>query len=467
MNKCRNFPLNAAYTALLAAALPLGCWIEVEAEPEPTVPFDWENDGVVSGGPSPSDWTGGSDRPPPSPTYPEPPASPVNEPETEPSLPPDLYRDLIVLDPAIVGGPLTANDAADAPFSFRSQMAWLAGAGRDPFDFTRGWLERWAVDSAIGPSLAQVTPRPGALTLLINPWLQASRDASGAGLLQYGDASPGIIPAWGDAPFALIAIVNRVDLAADPCSGYAGELRYVYSALDPDTREPVDATLILEVPYPATRSAAEWAGAWSELTTLPKAAYAARLAELAREVQTEANALSARLRTNEIALSDPAAPSWEMREFRPMIQASRLELVQVPLEFTPRFDADPALVSEHVLGHAEEIESAGASLPEALQAGAAQIGAADFSWPVLGVSERLRRAFSVQTCNGCHGGDTEALPFRHIAPARSFSEPAQVSAFLYDPLGESDELRRRSAMLSVLAQSWCESEEPVTSYPGE
>jgi hypothetical protein len=106
-------------------------------------------------------------------------------------------------------------------------------------------------------------------------------------------------------------------------------------------------------------------------------------------------------------------------------------------------------------------------LPDALRAGAASIGAPDFSWPVLGVSERSRRAFSVQTCNGCHGGDTATLPFRHIGPGSSLDSPARVSRFMYDPDATADELRRRSAVLDALTATSCDAPAESGGYTGQ
>jgi hypothetical protein len=280
-------------------------------------------------------------------------------------------------------------------------------------------------------------------------------------------ADPAPSPAWEYAPFRLIAIVNRVDLAADACSGFAGEVRYVYAGVDPRTLRSLDLTLVLEVPYPSTRSAAEWARAWQDLAALPPGpGYTDGLAALTREIQADADPLRVRLRSNEVALSDPADPTWELREFQLQIEQDTLSLVQVPLELTPRADADPAELSRYVLEHAQEIERAGATLPSSLRAGAAAIEAPDFSWNVLGVSERLRRAFSVQTCNGCHGGDTASLPFRHIGPGATLREPAELSRFLYDPAAPSDELRRRSAVLDTLSATECSPSGAAGGYAG-
>jgi hypothetical protein len=522
----RRFVSRAVWLAPLLA----GCVVRWESTPEneeywdasgrdrplPDSPGAWSDPG--------SSLDDESDRPPPLTSeseYPE-----KDEPD-EASLPAGLYRDLIVLDPSIVAGPLAARDDADAPFSFRAQMEWLAGAARDPWDFTRSWLLAWENTSEVGPELAPVTPRPAVRRLLVDAWFTASGVPPGNSVPAYGDASgdatgdaPDVIPAsddppssdqgdapsgypspepaddpesaepdgsgygepadpygpppppssappsWAYAPFRLIAIVNRVDLASDACSGYPGELRYVYAAVDPLTSRPLDVTVILEVPYPTTRPAAEWAQLWRELAALPEAAYVEGLARLTREVRAEADPLRARLRSNEIAFSNPAEPTWEMREFQLQVRGDELELAQVPLEFTPRSDVDPATLSAYVLEHAEEIEASGARLPDELRAGAASIGRADFSWPVLGVSERSRRAFSVQTCNGCHGGDTAALPFRHVGPGLSLDSPARVSRYMYDPDATSDELRRRSDVLDTLTATACDAPAESDGYAG-
>jgi hypothetical protein len=501
--------------AVWAAPLLAGCVLTLEPSPENDE--YWETSGGrsdrASVEPAPSrgvNEVGGS-RPPLTPES----GYAGEEPALEAAgFPHDEYRELIVIDPEIVAGSF-ASSGTDAPFSFRAQMQWLAGASREPLEFTRSWLLAWENTSEVGPELAPVTPRPRVRRVLVDGWLAASKSASlttpkaasssdgdGTGYAAsdtpssepsvpsdddaaseptetgvYADPTPGEapsepvpsepLPSWAYSPFRLIAIVNRVDLAGEPCQGNAGELRYVYTAVDPATSRALDLTLIIEVPYPTTRSAAEWARAWRDLAALPSGEpYAEGLADLTREIQREGDPLRVRLRTNEVAFADPAARAWEMREFNVQIRSGALELSMVPLEFTPRADADPAVLSDYVLDHADEIEASGVSLPEALRAGAAQIDAPDFSWPVLGVSERLRRAFSLQTCNGCHGGDTASLPFRHIGPGSSSTAPAALSRFLYDPDADTDELRRRAGVLENLAATECVPRVADSGYSG-
>jgi hypothetical protein len=372
-------------------------------------------------------------------------------------LPARRYDSLIVVDPAIVGE-LGDNANPDAPLSFRAQMQWLAGPAQDPLDFTRAWLSRWASESLVGPDSAPVTPRPGARDLLLDGWLAAAGSA--------GYSGEATAQSWADAPFQLIAIVNRVDLAADPCSGFAGELRLVYAAIDPRAQRALEGTAILELPYPTTRAAADWARSWSALGTPRTADLTDTLTQIARAVRLDADPLSARWRSNEIALAEPASePSWELREFHLEIEDGALALAPATLEFTPREDVDPALLSAHVVGHADAIRAGAVSLPPALRAGAARTTTPDFSWSVLGVSESLRLAFSVQTCNGCHGGDESTLPFQHIVPDPLLQRPARLSRFLYDPDADGDELRRRATRLAQLAATECAPRTSGSAYP--
>jgi hypothetical protein len=448
---CLRSPLSPA-SPLVLAAIALACEVRVETPPEP------DDSGYdVFDAPPLSRYEDVDEPPPPADPwsadahYPEPPAT--DEPAST-DLDPQLYPALIVIDADTVDGPLASNESDGAPLSFRAQMEWLAG-DREPIGFTRAWIEQWETVTAVGPAQAPVVPRPAARRLLLDPWREAT---SGS---------------WSAAPFQLIAIVNRVDLASDPCAT-GGEIRYVFAAIDPSTGDPLDMTAILEVPYPGTRPASEWARAWSELGALPPGtARAAALARLARDVQIEADPLRARLLTSEIALASDAAPGWEMREFHLQIEpidgatleGQQLALVQAPLDRTPRADVDAARLSDHVLTHADAIRGHGVPLPEDLQAGAAPVASPDFRWRVLGVSESLRRAFSLQTCNGCHGGDAQALPFQHVTPLSVPGTSARVSRFLYDPDAPNDELRRRAERLDVLVQSACEPPAGEPAYP--
>ena len=456
---------SAVHFPLLSAALMaplLGCEIQL-ARTEPDDPEVLSQNPFGSGNSFAGPSSGGS-MPVPVPPFRDSEAygAPGTNVPVEDRQPWMEYRELIAIDPDLVQGPLASNAEEDAPLSFRSQMQWLSASTRDPLAFVRSWFDQWLTANATAPELPEVAARPGAGRVLIDSWLGGSDAAApDAGYV------PRFTPSWADAPFVLIAIVNRVDLASAACDGFAGELRYIYSALDVASGEPLDMTVIVEIPYPTLRPAAEWARAWQDIGELPPgASYASGIEELAREVQSEADPLRVRVRTNEIALGSRAAPGWEMREFHTRIIDAELALSQVPLESTPRADADPAALAAHVIQRSDEILQGPVALPMELRAGAAAIPTPDFSWSVLGVSDRLRRAFSVETCNGCHGGDTPTLPFRHVAPGRTRTSRAQLSRFLYDPEAQSDELRRRTDALAALANIQCAPAEPASPYTG-
>lgn len=378
------------------------------------------------------------------------------------------YAELLVLDPRTIGGAHSSNADPSAPWSFRAQMGWLAGGDSGALAFTLDWLESWQTLTSVGAAEAPVSARPALRGVLLGPWLgdeEAGEVSTAAAPDGYAPA-PAALPreAWTAAPFRLLAIVNRVDLAADACGSDAGELRYVYTATDASGEQALDLSVIVEIPYPSTRSAASWARSWRDLAAKPAGPERdGALLALTREVTLDADPLRARVRTNEAALSEGQGP-WQMREFQLAAnRAGELGLRQVPLAFTPRADADLAELAQHLLANSADVLAGGSALPESLRAGAAEMSAADFSWRVPGISERLRGAFSSATCNGCHAGDTSTERFQHIAPGASPAEPARLSRFLRDDDAPTDELRRREALLIELAETLCSDDPPSTS----
>jgi hypothetical protein len=158
------------------------------------------------------------------------------------------YRWLMITEPAVLAA-YGSGDDEEALWSFRALMQWLADDPEGPTRYALGFLEGWAEGGA-------APPRPGVRRYLIDGWTDvappaeappapvAAPDAGAAGgdAPDYVSAAPqdggetnepvGPRARWQDAPFRLIAIVPRVDLASDACSGSAGELRYVYAGSD-------------------------------------------------------------------------------------------------------------------------------------------------------------------------------------------------------------------------------------------
>jgi hypothetical protein len=245
---------------------------------------------------------------------------------------------------------------------------------------TSAWLSSFGTTTHVGPSRAAVTPRPK--------------------------------PAY---HFRLIAIVNRFDI---------GELRFVYTAVDPATDKAAPMTVIVE-----SRVDRCTAAAWHALARVPYGdGFNADLEVLTKDASL------ARVRTNESIGDD----GWEMREFD-------RALAPAPLAMTPRneLDRSPSLES-WIEENDAAIERGAFTLPSGFQAGASLVPERSFRW-------NASESFNKATCNGCHGV-AGALPFQHLAasdqpieyyPSRDDGE-TRVSQWLQQELTHREELLREA-----------------------
>jgi hypothetical protein len=205
-------------------------------------------------------------------------------------------------------------------------------------------------------------------------------------------------------------------------------------------------TVIAEfgLPMYGGRSAVDWANDWHSLgkLTLGSPEYNQKLEEItnkfaspeARAGIIPGTALN-QLRTNEIALTfgTGVPPLWELREFH--IESDVLLHPARPA-LTPMNDMDgTATLSTYVQQNARKIMEGTHKLPvkfggAAFSAGSAAVPTNVFQWNVPNVSTELATAFSVQTCNGCHAGNT-GTDFLHVGPSRTGGS-AVLSAFVVD-----------------------------------
>lgn len=441
---------RARFLQLLVLGLPLACEFQVETDDR-----NASQDATFGGSPT------------------DPPAIPFAQPEPPSDGAPgsvNPFGELLVSDPTALRA--ASNAVSGDSLSFRAVTEWLIGDRARTLPALRDWLAQWETVTQVGPYRAPVAPRPDVNPLLIAPWFRSSTGTEpppppGTNDYDVNPVPPGTngdAAIWSRAPFRLLAVVNRLDLGLDPCLGSAGEVRFVYTAVDASLQQPLEMTVIVEVPYPTTRTAVAWARAWHQLPPLGTGQYSEALAALASTILREADPFAARVRTNEVALGGNAGKPWELREFRLDDGEFGRRLVMTPLESTPREDVDFKSVATHVVQNAEEISQGAVPLPPPLRAGAAHTSRATFTWAVPGVDESLRNAFSRQTCNGCHGGDTATLPFQHIAPGSSLTASPRLSRFLSDPGAPSDELRRRQRRLEELLASSCPDATSASPY---
>jgi hypothetical protein len=282
------------------------------------------------------------------------------------------------------------------------------------------------------------------------------------------------------APFRLSAIVNRIDLGAsvDGPSGYgggstsqpvdAGELRFVFGVQNLDTCNVLRFSVIFEygVPITGCTDVRSFAREWTKLNNPAFAprfspAWLAHLESVTESVvkngaapaKGNQNALN-QIRTNEFALGAP----WELREFTLSIENAFLgtdipafgKLRTHTVAMTPddgAFSPTPhpvtnAFVLGNVLGGVPAVVpvlpddcAASYSVPGHFAGLPFRAGnsltAPPTHWeaavnPGNNREACARHQFSLNTCNGCHFGDT-ATPFLHVDPTVM---PAGLSNFL-------------------------------------
>jgi hypothetical protein len=386
----------------------------------------------------------------------------------------DRWKELLVVDPSVVQGPRARNDVDDAPFSFRTQLERLAGEKDRAPDLAHQWLLHWktATEVAVSPgsqsaARVQVDPRPSVGPVLLCPWLRLSPDNRcnadcSSCLARRLDLTR--------APFRLIAIANRADLgeAAGACGRDGGELRFVYTAVAPETGRPLELTVILEygITLPPGSSRRSWARDWRALGALPFGpAYDGALADVVRRGLQAATLL--RVQTNELAFSGAQGGPWELRQFVPAAGTRAAPLLEgTAVDGTPRHVLDGSdTLARWVQGNRAAILAGDNPLPADMRAGAAVLPHPEFAWRAPGASADALAAFNRNTCSGCHGGRAtpDDLPFQHVAPGSMNASyqggapvgAARVSRFLHAP-GQDDELGRRARHLQATACGRCE-----------
>jgi hypothetical protein len=411
-------------------------------------------------------------------------------------LSPAPSKSLLINDLSVVGSadstrvwdPCTGAGTKMGAFTFGHLMTEMANqplTGINPSTFVMQWLQTWQTNQTI--NTFTVPARPNITTQVINPWLAAS-----------GGASLDL----GIAPFRLLAIVNRLDLRTGSSTyggstGNAGELRFVFGAVKPGrTCQLLPFTVILEygVPIQGCVPVRSWAQQWVNLNslTLGSAAYNTALEAITDQVVLRNRAPSKpngsaldQLRTNEIALASP----WELRQFNLLSPIDFLH--EAPVAQTPdvRFNAhDPGWSGSTLLDTYIQTTPIGATVPLTFMGvpflgGAAPVTGNDlgYFWKTTTLDldpthtpnwNENRFQFSVNTCNGCHAGETRTT-FTHISPTTPLGSPAMLSTFLTgggpsiadpefgSPSRTFSDLARRQSDLVGVASGSCPAFAPV------
>ncbi|MFP2930583.1 hypothetical protein ACLESO_36375 [Pyxidicoccus sp. 3LG] len=374
----------------------------------------------------------------------------------------DRPSELMVTALSVVEDPVRT--APGGAWHFGTLMKAMAG-GQDPSPMVRAWLKTWLTKQVVNG--LELPARPEMQAQVLGPW--ESRSGGASKPLDFSKA-----------PFRLLAIVNRIDLRQP--GAHAGEGRFVFGVLDANGA-PLEFTIILEYALPggSNEEIKAWANDWHELGKLKVGHrdYNAKLQALTdrfakQGVMTgrhEGNALN-QIRTNEIALAEP----WEMREFNLTAQG----LLPATVKLTPAMHFEnTATLASYIQENATDIAAERHSVPNS-RGGVPFLAAMartplDFFWRAPGVASETRHKFSINTCSGCHAGETQT-EFVHVAP-RAAGRVAALSPYLKgttvtDPVTRStrvfDDLGRRAQDLKALvcpAPGLAESELAPSNLP--
>lgn len=349
-------------------------------------------------------------------------------------------QELLITDLAVVEDPCRTDSLASGcpsgtvgVWTFKALMTRMAGT-RPVGVFVGDWLATFETAQTVNGFT--LPARADARANFIDPWVIASGCGAGDPITGAGACALDL----DNAPFRLLAIVNRVDQSG-PGFGASepGEARFVFGMLDASTGSALPGTVIFEYKLPTTRDAFFWASAWHQLSSITPgtAPYLSHLQWLLDEITLPGKMPGApnngsaigQVRTNERVMD----AVWELREYtlqgRPLTR-NRWSLVNHPLAQTPDdslnasgpLDAylvanEPAILSEtHVVD------------PSLIGGGST----APLTWNVsggsVGLSPDARHLFALATCNGCHSDET-GTAFVHV-DNRASGSTAPLSGFL-------------------------------------
>ncbi|WP_263436629.1 CARDB domain-containing protein [Stigmatella hybrida] len=357
----------------------------------------------------------------------------------------DRQAELVITSLSVVEDPVRT--APGGAWHFGTLMKAMAG-NQDPSALVRQWLRTWNTAQTVNGMT--LPARTQLQTLVLGPWEQRS-----------GGASKPLD--FSTAPFRLLAIVNRMDLRQPGVQ--AGEGRFVFGVLDAQGR-PLEFTLILEYTLPGSSPEAilAWARDWHALGQLGlgSANYKAKLQQITDRF-TAAGVMPSRpfgsainhVRTNEAALST----LWEMRDFS--LSAEGLKPAATALTPDFGFNNSNALGNfiraneDAILAEQHQVPAVFSGAP--FLAAGVRVPDETFFWRAPSVSVEARHKFSLNTCSGCHAGETKT-DFTHILP-RAAGQASNLSLYMRgvsvkDPVGTVtrtfDDIGRRAEDMAAL-----------------
>lgn len=312
----------------------------------------------------------------------------------------------------------------------------VANAAPDPQAFARSLLDGYA---AAAPDRAARLEAE-----LVCPWLRRTPDDACDASCTRCERRALALDA---SPFRLAAVANRTDLGRAPDAlSPGGEGRLVFAVTHGDAKAgaaPLAATVIFE--YALVGDRASWTARFHALSRLDRGSDAfAR--ELAAVVTSFVGTRGAPGTLSQVRVDDAAFGAPGDALFAELAPAGATgALAPRPLRNTPDANVSEAVLVPLVTANEDAIVDGRWLLPDGLRARTIHRA---HEWSLPGAPERARKAFALDTCNGCHGSETSSAEGFHVTPWGAGE--ARLSRFLRDEGADDDELRRRSREASAV-----------------
>jgi hypothetical protein len=367
----------------------------------------------------------------------------------------------VVEDPARTYNPCTGAGTPNGAWTFSKLMEDMVNTpvtGVTAENFVKDWMETYMVSTTVNGDVVSRSMMETFFQIL-KPWILKSNPAVPPASVNMAN--------WKTfpldltlSPLKLLAIVNRIDLRGNAAYGMknAGEGRFVFGFMS-NTCNAIQFTVILEYGLPMkTCSALQgFASQWYALKnlTLGSSAYNNAL-QMITDQFTAAGAGGGKpngsclnqLRSNEILNSDD---HWQIREYNLDPATHKLFVTtvkQTPAEkfngalitgVTPGTSANVSVLASYINSNQASIINNTYTVPLSYNGGPFLGGQIrntfmDFwngsvaTGTTYVISDQARHVFSLNTCNGCHGGETRTF-FTQVKPA-GWGTAATLSKFM-------------------------------------
>ncbi|ALN60712.1 hypothetical protein GLE_5371 [Lysobacter enzymogenes] len=396
-----------------------------------------------------------------------------------PSAPVRPERSLLITDPRVVEDPTRTFDVCtgagnpNGAWTFKTLMTNMANqpvSGISPSTFVKNWLTNWSAGGVINTFPVPARPQINSQILALWPTVASTGELD-----------------LNKSPFRLIAIVNRMDLRSN--GGYgggdAGEGRFIFGMVRRNangTCTTLPGLVIAEYAQqargcPAVRSLARRWGALGSMS-LGSPAYNSALQALT-DGFTAANAAPSkpnRSAINQVRSNEFLQNPWMLEEFR--LPRGGGQLAMTLAKLTPHHSLNnTALLGNYINANAAAIVAGTYDIPlsylgQPMATGSVRNISPQQAWNAPGVGNNLRNTFSLNTCDACHGRETQDTSFMHVSTRNSGAQ-AVLSRFLVgngtlaapsnftmpDPVSGTPrtygDLLRRQSDLSALQNNLC------------